>query len=453
MNDTTGLQKLILNKLISDSEMIEYIDLIKSEDFEQNNNNHRDWIFSKIKKSYESDKTQLSKDSLYHFVDLEFDNEYDSKKIRVIKNEINMICNINSVETPDFVIKELRKARASNALDTVLEESYLELDKGNYEEALLKLTNFMDNKPKIAMKEIPPLSAFVDECYAQYGDGTKRIRGLKTNFEPYDKNLNGIDGLTLISAAPGCGKTALCLQLACGVAANKIPVLYYSLEMDRIQLVSRNLSRESEVEYDTVYDYGRIYLDSNYQGLTRPDADIQKKLDAGNKITREMYQFLTVFTHEDERQISFETLRSDIRTTKEKYGVEKVLVVIDCLQIFPTSERFGNSIDKENHLMSNFKKLHSVTKCPIVLISHQNKMAISSGKGGLEVVKGSVDNIYTPDTVISMVDHNKNTPDYVDEWRPITVYVNKNRNGKSNFAFTIDFCGKYTKFAESKGGN
>ena len=72
-------------------------------------------------------------------------------------------------------------------------------------------------------------------------------------------------GMNVIGAAPGRGKTALALQIACNQAKN-YRVGYYTLEADDDQLFERLLSSASSVSMDqltnkktlTKYDYDRI---------------------------------------------------------------------------------------------------------------------------------------------------------------------------------------------------
>ncbi len=72
-------------------------------------------------------------------------------------------------------------------------------------------------------------------------------------------------GMNVIGAAPGRGKTALALQIACN-QAKEYRVGYYTLEADDDQLYERLLSTASQVPMDqltnkqtlTEYDWGRI---------------------------------------------------------------------------------------------------------------------------------------------------------------------------------------------------
>ena len=72
---------------------------------------------------------------------------------------------------------------------------------------------------------------------------------IKTGLEPIDSTLGGgmlPGGFYILAARPGCGKTALALQIADN-AAKEGAVLFVSLEMDVSQLQARRLSRRTGI--------------------------------------------------------------------------------------------------------------------------------------------------------------------------------------------------------------
>ena len=62
-------------------------------------------------------------------------------------------------------------------------------------------------------------------------------------------------GLYIMAARPGCGKTALALQIADTVAAHTGAVLFVTLEMDSVQLTARRIARITGIpEFPIVKD-------------------------------------------------------------------------------------------------------------------------------------------------------------------------------------------------------
>ena len=72
---------------------------------------------------------------------------------------------------------------------------------------------------------------------------------IKTGLQPIDETLGGgmlPGGFYILAARPGCGKTALALQIADNVAKSGA-VLFVTLEMDVSQLQARRLSRRTGI--------------------------------------------------------------------------------------------------------------------------------------------------------------------------------------------------------------
>ena len=79
----------------------------------------------------------------------------------------------------------------------------------------------------------------------------KKIRGIPTGYRDIDETLAGLQrsDLFILAARPSMGKTAFVLNLAHNVAVDaKEPVIIFSLEMSKEQLVDRLLSMQSGVD-------------------------------------------------------------------------------------------------------------------------------------------------------------------------------------------------------------
>ena len=77
-----------------------------------------------------------------------------------------------------------------------------------------------------------------------------RSFAVRTGFDTLDKMLDGgvKDGITVLGAMPGLGKTTFVLQLAYNVAAKGTPVLFFSLEMTAFTLIAKSITRECFLE-------------------------------------------------------------------------------------------------------------------------------------------------------------------------------------------------------------
>ena len=119
------------------------------------------------------------------------------------------------------------------------------------EEAELKL---FETSNKHIKQNIVSLEAILAESFERLDDLHKdknKIRGISTGFKDLDNILAGFQkaDLFILAARPSMGKTALALNFAHNVSSKlNQPVLIFSLEMGKEQLVDRLLSMESGVD-------------------------------------------------------------------------------------------------------------------------------------------------------------------------------------------------------------
>lgn len=90
------------------------------------------------------------------------------------------------------------------------------------------------------------------------------ISGISTGLRDLDRFISGLNksDLVLLAARPGMGKTSLALNIALNVAKKypKRTVAFFSLEMSKVQLISRLISTESFVDNKKLTT-GRLSVD------------------------------------------------------------------------------------------------------------------------------------------------------------------------------------------------
>lgn len=104
------------------------------------------------------------------------------------------------------------------------------------------------DKARDLISSTDAVSRFLDHR-AAIDSGTKRPF-VPTGYNALDNALGGgmvPEGLYILAARPGCGKTTVGLQIADRVAAAGVPVLFVSLEMSDLQLTARRLAVESKI--------------------------------------------------------------------------------------------------------------------------------------------------------------------------------------------------------------
>jgi replicative DNA helicase len=325
-----------------------------------------------------------------------------------------------------------------------------------------------DNLPeqdiKIEGVEKPkPSIDYLDEYYKTLGDGTIDFIGIKTGLKKLDLATLGLDGVIVLGGIAGAGKTSLALQLAFEACQLGTPIIFYSLEMPRRAIYTKILNRLAKVKYTDILLKGRPYLDpdqmtKNLLGeeidfkslLAEQDADNLKK--ANDKLKEVGKKFYVRSLEAKEPEINFETAEQDINLIKAEHNADKVLVVVDHLQVFKTDDA-RDQIDRENKLITGFKGLSERTGATTLLISQKNKQGFTSS--GLQTIKGSVDIVYLADVVMFLdtPQEDKKDRDAIDEVifsggdKNIELHLQKNRYNSPTM-IKLKFDGKYSMFEE-----
>lgn len=329
-----------------------------------------------------------------------------------------------------------------------------------------------DNLPEqpVAVKGVEkpkPAREFLEPYYKTLGDGTLELLGIKTGIAELDKKTLGLDGLIVLGGIAGQGKTSLALQLAFDACELGTPTIFYSLEMPKRAIFTKILNRLAQVKYSDILLKGRQYLDETrqdknllgedidfYKLLTKDQADKLKQ--AKEKLTKASDKFYLRSRESKETDIDFASVEQEINLIKAEHKADKVLVVIDHLQVFNAGENYKDQIDKEGKLITGFKGISERTGATIILISQKNKAGFTSR--GLQTIKGSVDIVYLADVVMFLEsDEEKKSQDNGKELdsiiatfggqvlKHIDLVIDKNRYN-APCTIQLDFNGEYSSF-------
>ena len=256
-------------------------------------------------------------------------------------------------------------------------------------------------KPKT--KEIEgsllPISKWLDSYGDQLGDGERQYIGIETGDKAIDEAFSGLHGVIVLGGEAGGGKTTIATHFARRVAEKGTPVLFYSLEMPREDILNKLLSSLSEVGYSDIVLRGRSAFKGEGDGkLNKQKAD---RIVKGKRELEKFTDYIYIRTGSAQEQVTFEQLEKDIRQLKEQHKTGNVFVVIDHLQMFTPrkpSKEIRDTIDKEQDIIDNFVKAKKDTGACFLLISQQNKAGYNEVNP--RSIKGTVDNLYKPDIVM-----------------------------------------------------
>ncbi len=187
----------------------------------------------------------------------------------------------------------------------------------------------------------------------------KKLRGISTGFKDLDNLLAGFQrsDLFILAARPSMGKTALMLNFAHNVAVkSKQPVLFFSLEMSKEQLVDRLLSIESGVDAWAL----------RTGNLT--DTDFEKIAAAMGTLSEAPIYI------DDTPGITVSDLRTIAR--RENHQHKLGLVVVDYLQLMSGGNRFasdGNRVQEISEISRGLKGIARELDLPLLAASQLNR--------------------------------------------------------------------------------
>ena len=182
------------------------------------------------------------------------------------------------------------------------------------------------------------------------------VTGIPTGFTDLDYRTAGMQpsDLVLIAARPSMGKTAFVLNIAQHVAFKKhLPVVIFSLEMSKEQLVNRMFSLESSVDAQKLRT-GQLN-----------DQDWERLIESAGVIGRSKLMI------DDTPGISISELRSKCRKMKLEHGLS--MIIIDYLQLMSGS---GRSESRQNEISEISRSLKAVARelqVPVLALSQLSR--------------------------------------------------------------------------------
>jgi len=301
------------------------------------------------------------------------------------------------------------------------------------------------------IKQPKPITEYLGEYIEMLGNGQRELIGIKTGEVKLDRALLGLNGVMVLGGKAGGGKTTLALHLAKKVAENKTPVLFYSLEMARLPILTKLLSSLSMVGYGDILLRGKTAFEEG--GKRELSEEDKQALRGGFVKLQDIADYITIKTRDyQDGEITFDTLKADIEYLKKKHNTEEVLVIVDHLQLFTPSRDTRDQIDKEQDLINKFKEINTNTNASILLISQQNKA--SYDKPSVTSIKGSVDIIYLADVVMFVKREEEDIGELAEVFNEFTdtdmeLEIVKNRyNAPATLKCSVDMQYSLIKFEE-----
>ncbi len=273
------------------------------------------------------------------------------------------------------------------------------------------------------------------------------ISGVPTGFDEFDKSTSGLQpgSLNIIAARPSMGKTSLALNMATYAAIHhSIPVIIFSLEMTKEQLVERIVCSEARVEADRLRK-GNLSAE-----------DWKRLIDAAARIDP-----AKIFI-DDTPSASLQQVRSKCRQWRSDRQVfsdadptqvesPKGLIVIDYLQLMQAHSSTGKALESREREVSEISRgLKAMAKelnLPVVALSQLNRQVEKreDKRPNLSDLRESGAIEQDADLIGFIFRDEFYTKDKSQKPGVAELIIGKQRNGPTGTS-ELSFLGKYTRF-------
>lgn len=303
-------------------------------------------------------------------------------------------------------------------VDTIIEQT---------EKKVFDVLQNRNSKNYASIKEIL-ITAF-DNIENMYQNKNK-ISGISSGFIDLDSKTSGLNpaDLIIIAARPAMGKSAFVLNIANYVAMHdKIPVMIFSLEMSKEQMVNRILASESEVDS----------MKLRNADLTSED---WLKLGTASGKLSEIPLYI-----DDTPGLSSSELRAKCRKAKLEKGIG--LVIIDYLQLMESKTKSASRQQEISEISRSLKILAKELKVPVIALSQLSRATESRTDHRPMLSDLRESGAIEQDADIVMFIHREDYYDPETEKKNVAeIIIAKNRSGSTG-TVELAWLGQYTKFA------
>ena len=427
-------EKMLLSSLLINSEIIEKtIEILPIEAFYFKN--HQE-IYKAIIIMYQN-KIHINNATLVNFLQ----ENGSLHKIGGIQTLIELISQIPNLMYFEEYLKLVKDKFTRRSLIKIGYEAInsgyitslpLEDILSEFENKVFNLTNGTKTKKLVSSGEL------LNEIFNDLKDKflNRSFSGLKSGFHDLDLIIEGFQksDLIIIAGRPSMGKTALSLNILINVIQySKLPVLFFSLEMSKKQIMYRLLAMETNINQMRLRN-GKL---SKNEWI---------KLNKIVNILSKLPLFI-----DDTPNLSIQTIRSKIKTILFEQA-QIGLIIIDYLQLMENSkiDNRNNRVQELSQITRSLKIIAREFNIPIIALSQLNRSVENrlDKKPLLSDLRESGSIEQDADLVIMI--YRKNYYNMVDEIKDnktneIELIIAKQRNGPIG-NIKLEFNEKTNKF-------
>ena len=307
------------------------------------------------------------------------------------------------------------------------------------------------------LKRPDNLFEYMGKKFIEDIEAYQKFKDRKTGYENLDKITSLYPGLYVIGGLSTLGKTTFIHQMADQMAERGEHILFFSLEMATLELISKSLARL------TTMDEQGYNFDNAVSGLQIRLNDIPSR--SKGKVQQAITKYENISKRFSIIEGNFNTDVDYIRQYINDYILfNKVspVVIIDYLQIIPGREQDRNDKERVDYVVTELKRISRDFNISIIVVSSLNRtnyltpIDFESFKesGGIEYTADVVWGLQLQvihESIFSKNGDLKRKRDLINRAkkanpRKIELVCLKNRNGISNYSCVFDYYPKYDLF-------
>ena len=222
----------------------------------------------------------------------------------------------------------------------------------------LERSIFLLNQEK-NLQKLYSAAEIIDDIFAELKTKIKKNTptGLLSSFTDLDSILQGFQksDLIIIAGRPSMGKTAFSLNLANNIVKKYAsPLIIFTLEMSRQQIIYRFLSTEANIN-------------ANRLKSGKMTTNEWKRLGEAMKYFSELPIFI-----DDNSSLTVSDIRSKLKKVFPFKGKEG-LIIIDYLQLMKLNFKLENRVQEISYITRNLKILAKEFELPVIVLSQLSR--------------------------------------------------------------------------------
>lgn len=353
--------------------------------------------------------------------------------IAYLANLIDNVPTTSNIESYVKIVEEKSTIRQLiKAANDILKMGYSQTEEVDaiIEQTEKRIFDVLQNRNSKGYASIKEILITTFDMIEKMYQNKNKVSGIESGFIDLDSKISGLNPseLIIVAARPAMGKSAFVLNIADYVAAHtKTPVMVFSLEMSKEQMVNRILCSESEID-----------------SMKLRNADLSSedwlKLGKASGKLAEIPLYI-----DDSPGLTSSELRAKCRKAKLEKNIG--LIIIDYLQLMESKSKSPSRQQEISEISRSLKILAKELSVPVIALSQLSRATESRTDHRPMLSDLRESGAIEQDADIVLFLHREDYYNQETEKKNVAeVIISKNRNGATG-TVELAWLGQYTKFA------